>query len=273
MYNNQNSTIIKRSAQRIIRVIDACFSHNMALIIMLLLAIAIFCSCGTMEKNKSSLKLKADIASGHTLDSIRLAKLDSIRKVNEEILAFNRRDSGHSRTEEASEEEVITVNLRKPPVNSATQVSDTTKPPPGTRPTNDYAGAPQVHDIEVDGHHIHSNQPIESVNIKNKKGSRTIDATKLQVVDSNLQKRSDEMAVHKYDSAGKKEKDTTHTTLDIVSKDKKVERTGLSVAGYAFITGGIVLLFFGGRFLWLRRKRRQEQEALVRNKDSGGAEI
>lgn len=222
--------------------------------VMIAIAVIIlFASCSSMRKIKSSEKIHSDIISGHSIDSAAVSKKDSAGTVTYASMTVSKKDSSHVKTDETNAEETISVTLRK----------DTAGP---GHLMNDYeAAAPVISDIEIDGHKIHSSQGIDNVTIKNKNGTLKIDASKLQVSDSNAQASSQTSIRHSFDSMFKADHDTLHQELDFQSKNKEVKRTGFGFGGYALIGGGLLFLFFAWRWGWLRKKKKKDPEDKNKN--------
>lgn len=213
------------------------FDSRLAAMIIILLTI--LASCSTLNKHKSSeavhqvqhVQANSDSSRIVSSDSVTLSDLESSHKISMDTTATTTTTDDNSET--------ITVNL----LNEA-------KDSLANHPANEYAGAPSVHDIIIDGHDIHSTQSISNIVLQNRKGRTVIQAKNAKAVDSSGTKNIVSTDSHTLDSGHFINSSTSSAVTDISIKKKDVKRSGTSFGLYIWIAAMIMIIAIGIYFGW-----------------------
>lgn len=206
--------------------------------IALVSAAASLCSCSGTRKIKNTVQAKADIKTEKNVDSANIKKVDSTAKASNEKSSVTDTDISQSKTTTDTSSETIEVNL---------QPVDTSK---GT-PANDYAGAPKVYDVQINGNTIHSSQPIKNVVLHNAKGNKTVEASSIKIKDSSQQKSNTATSVTKLDSGHIVVAEKSHAVVETKTKKLNIKRFGMGFGFWLWLSIGVVGIAVSWRMGWL----------------------
>lgn len=198
-------------------------------------------SCSSSQKNKSSEHTKADITTAATTVKDLVNNVDSAGKKTAE--------AEEKKTTEETNAETLTVNLVNDPGRSSDSMA-----------ANDFEGAPKVKpvfDVTINGHQIHSSQPIKNIVLKNQQGTRVIEASAVKTAEETMVKR----ATAAHDSTA----ENSHVVIDHVEKNKTVKRKGanpliwIPLIFAAVISLGVLWKYGKLDFIaaWFRRKKKR----------------
>lgn len=231
---------------------DFLFCVLIKVILPLILTAAVIMltpGCSTTRKIKTSETLKIDATSLLKADSGHLVETDSTGQKTEERATVSKRDSVSDKIASTTETETITVHLT--PLNGSATAIDT------SRPANDYTRAPQVFDVNINGHTIHSNRPIDNIVIASSRGSQVIDHSRLVQLDSAGAKINTASTVSRLDSGHKSTSDSSHLSLEDKKTSKDVKRSGIRWYWWILlvVAGAAQLYFWPYPWAFFRRRK------------------